>query len=65
MGEEFATAVANTIGSTRYHSLMRKTATTMDDYETAVNTRADALAKADQLLTRRNTSLRHPLGRGS
>ncbi len=50
VGEELAVMVGITLASTRYHFLMRKTATTMEDFEQATNAKANALAKADELL---------------
>jgi hypothetical protein len=50
LGEEFALAVANSIGSTRYLLAVRKTATTMAEHDAAAKYKADTLAKADELL---------------
>jgi hypothetical protein len=50
LGEAFAVSVGVCLASTRYHFLMRKTATTMDDYYASENAKADSLAKADALL---------------
>jgi len=50
LGEDFATSVQQTLAATRYHFLMRKSATTMEDYEAATKAKEEALAKADELL---------------
>jgi hypothetical protein len=50
LGEEFALAVAKTIGSTRDLLAGRKTATTMAEHDAAARYKADALTKADELL---------------
>jgi hypothetical protein len=57
LGETLALMVGITLASTRYHFLMRKTATTMEDFDQATDAKANALAKADELLAEIRRSL--------
>jgi hypothetical protein len=50
LGEGFATAVQNTIGSTRYLLESRKTAESMDEFDAATRAKEDARAKGNELL---------------
>ena len=49
LGEEFALSVGISLVTTRYQLLTRLTATTVDDYEAAVEKKEESLALADEL----------------